>query len=188
MPTLFRRKQKERDNSKISSNRLSVSKPSTPQSLQKRESSSRRSSLAKERSDDHSDIVETASARTSMDSCRRRTLSKQSGTNTPIAPPLKAIGETPIDSALNAFDDLDEDDDGLIVTVTLRRASNLPKMDSFLGKCDAYVRLSLAGHERTTSVVKNSTEPCWNEVFAFPTNVFADHIDFDIFDYDRIKK
>eukprot|EP00463_Aulacantha_scolymantha_P000381 TRINITY_DN1229_c0_g3_i4.p1 TRINITY_DN1229_c0_g3~~TRINITY_DN1229_c0_g3_i4.p1 ORF type:complete len:320 (-),score=54.29 TRINITY_DN1229_c0_g3_i4:417-1376(-) len=79
--------------------------------------------------------------------------------------------------------------------LTLQSAHNIPKMDSILrgGKCDAYVKVTAQHHSKrsvtlSTSIIKNSLEPVWNECLNF-TDIIVDPdrpVRIELFDQDKL--
>jgi hypothetical protein len=75
-----------------------------------------------------------------------------------------------------------------VVKIEVREAKHLPKMD-MVGSCDAFVRIHLGKHTRTTSVINNSYCAQWHEVFELDIGDGDGeedlHLRLDLFDKDN---
>ena len=79
-----------------------------------------------------------------------------------------------------------------IVLLEVLEASELPKMDAFFGKIDAYCKIWLGSREEAskrvfqTSVVYSSFDPKWNETFLFPMYESSTQISITVWDHDLV--
>ena len=62
-----------------------------------------------------------------------------------------------------------------ILEVSLASARNLPKMDAFLGTCDAFCEIQFQTQKAVSSVKKNTYSPDWGEIFEFNFHFDDDH-------------
>ena len=71
--------------------------------------------------------------------------------------------------------------------VTLERAQDLPKMDSGLGSCDAYCKISLGSYHFQSRVVRNSINPKFDQSFRIAVADPNQAMDLcvSIWDWDR---
>ena len=63
-----------------------------------------------------------------------------------------------------------------ILEVSLASARNLPKMDAFLGTCDAFCEIQFQTQKAVSSVKKNTYSPDWGEIFEFNFHLSLIHI------------
>lgn len=81
-----------------------------------------------------------------------------------------------------------------ILFVHLNGASNLPSkggMRKLIGQSDpdGYAKVSFGASESVTTVVKNTTEPTWDQWFEFPVETLIGHsVEIDVFDEDSFSK
>uniref|UniRef100_A0A7S4U7Y4 Cyclic nucleotide-binding domain-containing protein n=1 Tax=Guillardia theta TaxID=55529 RepID=A0A7S4U7Y4_GUITH len=79
-----------------------------------------------------------------------------------------------------------------IVLLEVLEASELPKMDAFFGKVDAYCKIWLGSRQEAskrvfqTSVVYSSFDPKWNETFLFPMYESSMQISITVWDHDLV--
>lgn len=74
------------------------------------------------------------------------------------------------------------------LTVLVRRAEGLPKMDSWTGKADPYLKVTVDGMVLTTKCKSKTLEPIWDESFDFRCIANKSVVHVEMFDKESVGK
>lgn len=90
----------------------------------------------------------------------------------------KMLAGTPVDQAIG------------VVAVTLHGAQALKNTDNFAGTVDPYAVLTINRREELarTKMIKDTSNPRWNETHYIIVTTFHDSLDIQVFDYNDIRK
>jgi Ca2+-dependent lipid-binding protein len=90
----------------------------------------------------------------------------------------KMLAGTPVDQAIG------------VVAVTLHGAQGLKNSDNFAGTVDPYAVITLNRRQELarTKVVKDSSNPRWNETHYIIVSTFNDSLDIQVFDFNEFRK
>lgn len=90
----------------------------------------------------------------------------------------KMLAGTPVDQAIG------------VVAITIHSANGLKTGDSFSGTCDPYAVLSLNRRAplAQTKVVKDTSNPRWNETHYVIVTSFNDSLDIQVYDFNDFRK
>lgn len=90
----------------------------------------------------------------------------------------KMLAGTPVDQAIG------------VVAITLHGAQGLKAPDSFAGTCDPYAVVTLNRRQplAQTKVIKDTSNPRWNETHYVIITSFNDSLDIELFDYNDFRK
>lgn len=90
----------------------------------------------------------------------------------------KMLAGTPVDQAIG------------VVAITVHGAQGLKTPDSFSGTCDPYAVFTLNRRQplAQTKVIKDNSNPRWNETHYVIVTSFNDSLDIQVFDYNDFRK
>jgi Ca2+-dependent lipid-binding protein len=90
----------------------------------------------------------------------------------------KMLAGTPVDQAIG------------VVAITLHGAQGLKAPDGFSGTCDPYAVVTLNKRQplAQTKVIKDTTNPRWNETHYIIVTSFNDSLDVQVIDYNNVRK
>ncbi|PKS06382.1 hypothetical protein jhhlp_007130 [Lomentospora prolificans] len=90
----------------------------------------------------------------------------------------KMLSGTPVDQAIG------------VLAVTIHGAQGLKNTDNFAGSVDPYAVITLNRRSELarTKMIKNTSNPRWNETHYIIVTTFNDTLDIQVFDYNDIRK